>query len=105
LAGPVASTAGLADFGIGFTDAAPGIDFAAVGFQDDVRVYDRVLTLEELEQVRLENLTVAPSISCDFDGDGNCDVADVNALTAVGDLIEGVAVPQPFVAIRSGSFS
>jgi hypothetical protein len=29
LAGPVASTAGLADFGIGFTDAAAGTDSGA----------------------------------------------------------------------------
>ena len=80
-AGPVASTAGEADFGIGFTDAAPGVDFAAVGFQDDVRVYDGVLTLEQLEEVRLENLVFEgpvcdPNSGGDLDENGEVDFAD-----------------------------
>ena len=77
-AGPVASTIGTADFGIGFTDAAAGIDFAADGFQDDVRLYNRVLTMEELEIVRLENLVTR--IRCDFDGDSACDITDIDLL-------------------------
>ncbi len=77
-AGHVNSTAALADFGIGFTDAAAGIDFSADGYQDDVRVYDRVLTIGELEAVRLENLI--SDISCDFDGDGLCNVQDLDQL-------------------------
>lgn len=79
--GPVASTAGEADFGIGFTAAAPGVDFAAVGFQDDVRVYSGVLTLEQLEAVRLENLVFVgpvcdPNSGGDLDGSGEVDFAD-----------------------------
>lgn len=82
-----------ADFGIGFTEAALDVDFAAVGFQDDVRVYDRALSLAELEQVRLDNLTSDPMLLCDFDGDGSCGLADVDALTGVGDLSVGVSNP------------
>ena len=77
-AGHVKSTIGTANFGIGLTDAAPGLDFAAVGFQDDVRVYDRVLSIGELEAVRLENLI--SDVTCDFDGDGVCSVADLDEL-------------------------
>ncbi len=78
-AGPVASTTGIADFGIGFTDAAPGLDFAADGFQDDVRLYDRVLTLAELEIVRLENLAI-DGFTCDFNSDSLCNGEDIDLL-------------------------
>ena len=81
-AGPVNSTSGIADFGIGFTDAAPDVDFAAFGLMDDVRVYEGVLSLEQVEAVRLENLTVAPIPSCDpntggdINGDGQVTFPD-----------------------------
>ena len=83
LAGPVASTAGEANFGIGFTDAAPGIDFAANGFQDDVRVYSGALTLEQLEAVRLENLPgdCDPNSGGDLDGNGIVEFADFLTLS------------------------
>jgi len=76
-AGPVNSTQGVADFGIGFTDAAPGVDFAADGFMDDVRVYDGVLSLEQLEEVRMENLIEMTVLACDPEtgGDTNADGA------------------------------
>lgn len=45
-----------ARFGVGFTDAAPGANTSAIGLQDDVRVYGRALTLEELNVVRAENV-------------------------------------------------
>ena len=75
-AGPVSSTAGVADFGIGFTDADPTRDYSAVGFMDDVRVYSGALTLEQLEAVRMENLVVVEEPACDrgtggdINGDG-----------------------------------
>ena len=69
-AGAVASTEGTADFGIGFTDALADTDFAAYGFQDDVRVYDDVLTLGQLEEVRLDNLVTMPLLRA---GDANQD--------------------------------
>lgn len=78
-AGSVASTSGVADFGIGFTDAAPGIDFAANGFMDDVRVYDGVLSIEELEEVRMENLVFVEPELCDPDTGG-----DINGDGEVG---------------------
>ena len=87
-AGPVSPTEGIADFGIGITDAAPGIDFAAVGFQDDVRVYNGVLSLEELEAIRLENLTPPDPVGCldttngDINGDGMVEFADFLVLSA-----------------------
>lgn len=79
-AGRVESTAGDADFGIGFTNAAPGIDAAADGFQDDVRVYGEVLSLPQLETIRLENL-MGSSDQGDFNGDDVWDDADINELS------------------------
>lgn len=70
-AGPVNSTEGVADFGIGFTDAAPNVDFSAVGFMDDVRVYSGALTLEQLEEVRMENLIVMEQPACDAETGGD----------------------------------
>lgn len=81
-AGPVASTEGEADFGIGFTDAAPDVDFAVFGFQDDVRVYEGVLSLEELEAVRLENLQACfAETNGDVNGDGEVSFADFLVLS------------------------
>ena len=92
-AGPVLSSSGEADFGIGFTDATPDGDVSAIGFQDDVRVYNRVLSLSELEEVRLANLESSPGLACDFDGNNSCGLDDINALTVVGNLVDGVSVP------------
>ena len=78
-AGQVESTEGEAVVAIGYTDAAPGNDFSAVGFQDDVRIYDRVLDVDELELVRLENLQ--STIRGDFDNDGALTATDMNLLT------------------------
>ena len=86
-AGRVKSTLATANFGIGLTDAAPGLDFAAVGFQDDVRVYDYVLSVEELEVVRLENIT--SFVTCDFDNDDVCDVSDLD------ELLNNLGGPNP----------
>lgn len=36
-----------------------------------------------------------PTIACDFDNDGDCDVNDINQLTRVPHLKEGVVVPSP----------
>lgn len=86
-AGPVNSTAGVADFGIGFTDAAPGVDFAADGFMDDVRVYSGALSVEQLEAVRLENLMEMTGLACDpetggdINADGAVDFADFLVLS------------------------
>lgn len=86
-AGPVKSTLEVADFGIGFTDAAPDVDFAAAGFMDDVRVYSGTLTLEQLEAVRMENLVLVES-QCDantggdIDGDGTVAFADFLILSS-----------------------
>jgi hypothetical protein len=90
-AGQVASTAGAANFGIGFSDAARTVDTAADGFQDDVRVYNGVLTLDQIEAVRMENLTGGPTVDGDFNGDGFWTVEDLDELTEVGDLVTGVA--------------
>jgi PEP-CTERM motif len=76
-AGAVRATAGLANFGPGFTDAAPAADFAAEGLQDDIRVYDNVLDLAALEAVRAENAGAAGIVG-DLDGDGFVGIADLN---------------------------
>jgi hypothetical protein len=47
---------GGALFGVGYTDAAPTADTSVIGYQDDVRVYGSVLTLDDLNSVRLENV-------------------------------------------------
>lgn len=81
-AGPVNSTSGVADFGIGFTAAAPTVDFTPVGFMDDVRVYDGVLTLAQLDEVRAENLVEVVTPECDpatggdINGDGSVSFED-----------------------------
>lgn len=96
-AGFVESTAGEANFGIGFT-AASSADFSVDGFQDDVRVYNGVLSLAQLEAVRLENLgspsLCDPSTGGDLDGSGTVDFADFLTLsanfgTAVDSHLEG----------------
>lgn len=45
-----------ARFGVGFTDAAPGADTSVNGWQDDVRVYGEVLSLQQLEALRVSNI-------------------------------------------------
>lgn len=60
-AGAVRATTGLAEFGPGFTSAAPAADFAADGFQDDIRVYDSILDAAALEEVRVENGVPEPA--------------------------------------------
>lgn len=50
----LASDAGL--FSLGNTSAAPTANTAPPGFMDDARVYDEVLDLTGLDQVRLENI-------------------------------------------------
>jgi hypothetical protein len=47
---------GTSLFGVGYTDAAPTADTSVIGWQDDVRVYGSVLSLAELDAVRLQNI-------------------------------------------------
>lgn len=56
--------AGSAAYGVGYTGAAPGADTSVNGLQDDVRVYGEVLTLAELEAVRLANVIPEPTALC-----------------------------------------
>ena len=79
-AGGVKSTAGRATLNIGYTDGAPGNDFSINGYQDDVRIYDQILSEEQLDAVRLENLTM--SLAGDFNNDGVLDAADIDLLSA-----------------------
>ncbi|MEQ9453340.1 MAG: LamG-like jellyroll fold domain-containing protein [Phycisphaeraceae bacterium] len=52
--GPVASDGAAAtEFGIGFTSAAPTADVSLNGYQDNVRVWDEVLSRQALEDIRL----------------------------------------------------
>lgn len=51
--GAGAVTANSALLGVGYTDAAPGSDTSVPGYQDDIRVYDNLLSLAELDTVRL----------------------------------------------------
>ncbi len=50
-----------ARFAVGLTDAAPTADTSVNGWQDDVRVYGEVLTLEQLESARLSNVIPEPA--------------------------------------------
>ena len=59
-----------ARFAIGLTDAAPTVDTALSGFQDDVRVYDGVLDLAALEAVRLANLPSQMALNGDYNDNG-----------------------------------
>lgn len=77
-AGQVVSSTGRATVNIGFTDAAPGNDFSINGYQDDVRIYDSVLTLEQLDEIRLANL--GPTLDGDLNGDGVLDASDIDAV-------------------------
>ena len=79
-AGPVLSTTGEATVNIGATDAAPEVDFAANGYQDDVRIYNQVLSESQLDAIRLENLGPAGQAG-DFNGDGVIDATDIDLLT------------------------
>jgi hypothetical protein len=49
---PLTVDSGTARFGVGFTDAAPTANTSVIGLQDDVRVYDGILSLAELDAVR-----------------------------------------------------
>jgi hypothetical protein len=61
---------------VGLTDAAPAADTALSGYQDDVRVYDRVLEIAELDAVRLANLSPATVLTGDYNDNGTVDAAD-----------------------------
>ena len=90
--GPVASTAGEANFGIGITAAAPGTDFAAGGFQDDVRVYDGVLTAEQLDEVRLSAAGGDPRLLAgDADQDLDFDQIDLVRVQIAAKYLAGQA--------------
>lgn len=45
-----------ARFGVGVTDAAPTADTSVNGWQDDVRVYGEVLSLSDLDALRVSNI-------------------------------------------------
>ena len=77
-AGQVNSSEGRATVNIGFTDAAPGVDFSINGYQDDVRIYNSVLSVEQLDEVRLANL--GPTLVGDLNGDGVIDATDIDSL-------------------------
>lgn len=76
--------------GIGYGVDADGLrlDFSINGLQDDVRIYDSVLSLEQLEAIRLENLIQVgepfcdPSTFGDFDGDGEVGFSDFLIISA-----------------------
>ncbi len=74
LSGPIAATG--VNFYAGKTDGADGANTSLEGFLDDLRVYDRALTLEELEAVRLENIEGGGFTPGDFDKDGVVDGND-----------------------------
>lgn len=95
-AGAVASTEGTADFGIRFTDALADTDFAAYGFQDDVHVYDDVLTLGQLEEVRLDNLVTMPLLRA---GDANQD-RSFDQLDIISALNAAIYLTGPYAANR-----
>jgi hypothetical protein len=59
-AGTVNATA--AAFNVGHTDAAPTSNTSIPGYVDDARVYGSVLTLAELNDVRLENVPEPGSV-------------------------------------------
>jgi hypothetical protein len=65
-----------ARFAVGLTDGAPAADTSLTGFQDDVRVYDRVLDLAELDAVRLANLMPATGLDGDYNENDAVDAAD-----------------------------
>lgn len=52
---------GTANFGVGYTGAAPAANTSVIGLQDDVRVYGRALSAAELEGVRFEGTIPEPS--------------------------------------------
>jgi hypothetical protein len=79
-AGAVESTSGIATLNVGYTNASPGIDFSINGYQDDIRIYDEVLSIEQLDAVRLENLRLTPV--GDFNHDEAIDARDIDQLTA-----------------------
>jgi hypothetical protein len=85
LSGQINSTnvanGGAADarFAVGLTDGAPTADTALSGYQDDVRVYDRVLDAAALDAVRLSNLAPSMALSGDFNDNGTVDAADYAA--------------------------
>jgi hypothetical protein len=65
-----------ARFAVGLTDGAPAADTSVTGFQDDIRVYDRILDLEELDTVRLANLQAPMVLNGDYNDNGAVDAAD-----------------------------
>ena len=94
--GRVKSTAaGLddsADFGIGFTDADPGRDYSINGYQDDIRIYDGWLEIEDIEQIRLAGLgSVVEFSPCDFNQDGAVDASDAGFMFGVWDTDDATA--------------
>jgi hypothetical protein len=48
-------------FGVGYTDAASTADTSVIGYQDDVRVYGRALSVAELDDVRFAGTIPEPS--------------------------------------------
>ncbi len=79
-AGPIAPVAPGTGFHLGRTDAAPDANTSHEGFLDDVRVYDEILTLEQLEMVRMEGLmaTPSPTIPGDYNDNGRVEQADLD---------------------------
>ena len=45
-----------ASINVGLTDVDLTVDYAVDGYQDDIRIYDTVLSAAQLDSVRLENL-------------------------------------------------
>lgn len=81
IGGPIAPVEPGIGFHVGRTDAAPEANTSLEGFIDDVRVYDEILSLEQLEMVRMEGLVAPPpppEVAGDYNNNGRVEQADLD---------------------------
>ncbi len=83
--------------GVLFHDVASSATsgFAVAGYED---AFDSLAEFPDFQWGILDNMVVEAILACDFSGDGECDITDLDMMQALGPIINGIpaAGNEPF---------
>ena len=81
------------------TDFSPVLEASVVGGDEgkEIRPTGGTLVFSSFDQVVFSATTLVPFDLCDFDGNGQCDIGDLNAMLTVGPVARCFCSTQPAV--------